>query len=350
MSDTTNKSNIDSINNEEDEQMKKQCERIGRRVLDRTRAYGKLILFGEHFVVYKVPALVGAVSDYTDCEAWVELADETANRPAGLTIIDHRPAVPLYKEQKAAEGQEAVQLVLDHFHLDYKTNLSVKLVFGGTLTCASGIGASAAQVVSLARALQRELPRELTADEINAAGYEGEKGYHGTPSGIDNTAATFGGLLRFQRTDDAPVFTKFALKAPIRIVYASTGITASTTKVVGDVRAKKEANPEWFEKLLQEYLKLVAQAETAIAESDMVRLGDLLNQNHTLCQELTVSCPALDDLVMAARHAGALGAKMSGTGRGGLMLALTPTVALQTAVADALTAAGAPQVWTTTLA
>ena len=82
-----------------------------------------------------------------------------------------------------------------------------------------------------------------TIVQVNAAGYEGEKGYHGTPSGIDNTAATFGGLLRFQRTDDAPIFVKKRLRHPIRIVYASTGITASTSTVVGDVKAKKVRGP-----------------------------------------------------------------------------------------------------------
>lgn len=213
----------------------------------------------------------------------------------------------------------------------------------------SGIGASAAQVVALARALQYEIPKSMTPDEINAAGYEGEKGYHGTPSGIDNTAATFGGLLRFQRTDGAPIFVKKKISAPIRIVYASTGITASTTTVVGDVKAKKEADPAWFDGLLKQYLEIVAQAEQAIDAGDMAKLGGLLDQNHALCQQLTVSCKELDDLVLAARKAGALGAKMSGTGRGGLMLALTPTEESQDKVYAALEKL-APQVWKTTLA
>jgi mevalonate kinase len=326
-----------------------QCEAIGRRVLQRTNAFGKLILFGEHFVVYKVPALVGAISDYTNCD--VELMDTTTSDvEPGLTIIDHRPAVPHYKVQKAEEGEQAVKLVLDHFQIDYKSKYHVTCTFGGTLTCVSGIGASAAQVVALARALQYELPRPLTLDEINAAGYEGEKGYHGTPSGIDNTAATFGGLLKFQRTDETPVFTKFALAAPIRIVFASTGITASTTTVVGDVRAKKEADPAWFNGLLQQYVQIAEQAEAALLQPDLVALGQLLNDNHTLCQALTVSCAELDHLVEAARQAGALGAKMSGTGRGGLMLALCETPEQQESIAAALTKAGAAQVWKTTLA
>jgi mevalonate kinase len=155
--------------------------------------------------------------------------------------------------------------------------------------------------------------------------------------------------LRFQRTETDPIFIKKQIKEPIRIVYASTGITSSTTKVVGDVKAKKDADPAWFDDLLQKYLDIVQNAETAIDAGDLVKLGTLLDANHALCQELTVSCKELDDLVVAARAAGALGAKMSGTGRGGLMLALTPSAESQKAVAAALEKL-APQVWTTMLA
>mmetsp|Transcript_42896 Transcript_42896/g.84279 ORF Transcript_42896/g.84279 Transcript_42896/m.84279 type:complete len:318 (+) Transcript_42896:256-1209(+) len=304
--------------------------------LARTRAYGKLILFGEHFVVYKVPALVGAVAAYTDCA--MEFTDK-----AGVEIIDDRPAVPNYKIKKAEEGKQAVDLVLKHFKLEEK---GIKLTFGGELCCVSGIGASAAQTVSLSRAIAQTVPLELTEEEINAGGYEGEKGYHGTPSGIDNTASTYGGLLRFQRTDGDPIFVKKQIKEPIRIVYASTGITSSTTTVVGDVRAKKEKDPEWFDGLLRKYVDLLHKGEKALDEGNLTELGEKINENHILCQELTVSCKELDNLVEVAREAGAIGAKMSGTGRGGLMLALTPTEEIQNAVAEALEKC-APQVWKT---
>ena len=309
--------------------------------LKRTRAFGKLILFGEHFVVYKVPALVAAVSAYTDCECEFSAAP-------GLEVVDERPAVPGYKVEKKDEADEAIGLVLKHFGLD-PAERGMKLTFGGDLCAVSGIGASAAQVVALARAIGLALPKELSEDAINEAGYEGEKGYHGTPSGIDNTAATFGGVLRFERTDSAPRFDKKKIATPIRIVYASTGITASTSKVVADVRAKKEADPAWFDGLLAQYMRIFTNGEAALDAGDMPALGRLLDANHDLCQQLTVSCKELDDLVDAARAAGALGAKMSGTGRGGLMLALTPTAESQAAVAKALGKL-APQVWTTTLA
>jgi mevalonate kinase len=109
---------------------KEQHERIGKHVLDRTHAYGKLILFGEHFVVYKVPALVGAVSDYTDCEC------EISPGTNGVTVVDNRPAVPNYKDKKRAEGNEAIALVLKHLNVD-TTSQNVKLTFGGNLCCVS---------------------------------------------------------------------------------------------------------------------------------------------------------------------------------------------------------------------
>lgn len=319
--------------------------------LEKTHAYGKLILFGEHFVVYKVPALVGAVAAYTDCKIEVADVDEkdAANeKETGVVeIVDNRPAVPNYKTKKAEEGKKAIDLVLNHFKI-FGKGKKATLTFGGNLCCASGIGASAAQVVALARAVKETMPEfsKLTEDEVNAAGYEGEKGYHGTPSGIDNTAATFGGLLKFQRTDGEPIFEKKAMKEPIRIVYASTGITSSTTEVVGDVRSKKEADPAWFDDLMKKYCDVATSGEKAIEEGDMTKLGELLNENHKLLQDLTVSCKELDTLVDAARAAGAVGAKMSGTGRGGLMLALTPTEESQNAVAEALEKI-APQVWKT---
>jgi mevalonate kinase len=264
-----------------------------------------------------------------------------------LEIVDNRPAVPNYKVKKFDEAKEAINLVFKHLPMDKPSK--IKLTFGGTLCCASGIGASAAQVVSLARAIKQTVPQysSMTEDEINAAGYEGEKGYHGTPSGIDNTAATFGGLLKFQRTDGEPLFEKKKIKEPIKIVYASTGLTSSTTEVVGDVRAKKEKDPEWFDGLMKEYCALAEKGEKAMEDGDLTSLGKLMDENHALLQKLTVSCKELDDLVEAARKAGATGAKMSGTGRGGLMLALTPTDEMQEAVAKALEAAGAPQVWKT---
>mmetsp|Transcript_22744 Transcript_22744/g.44337 ORF Transcript_22744/g.44337 Transcript_22744/m.44337 type:complete len:330 (-) Transcript_22744:96-1085(-) len=313
--------------------------------------YGKLILFGEHFVVYKVPALVAAVKASTSCK--VELStknSESEDGPwsTGLIVEDNRPAVPGYKRKKRDEMLEATNLVLKHFKVDTKQQ-GVKITLGGDLCAVSGIGASASNAVSLSRALADALGLKLTEEEINRAGYEGEKGYHGTPSGIDNTAATYGGVLSFCRTDKDPIFQVKKLPSPCRIVYASTGITSSTTKVVGDVKNKKDQDPAWFDKLMTGYKKVYAQAEKALEAGDWKKVGELANENHKLLQDLTVSCKELDTLVDAARKAGAVGAKMAGTGRGGLMWAICLDSKAQDAVYDALSKI-APQVWKTEFA
>lgn len=308
------------------------------------KGYGKLILFGEHFVVYKAPALVGAVAAVTTCELEVSNAEWSH----GLIVEDNRPAVPGYKVEKAEEMLEGTHLVLKHMGWD-TTKRGLKITLGGDLCCVSGIGASAANCVSLARALAAAQGRDLSEEEINAAGYEGEKGYHGTPSGIDNTASTYGGVLRFQRTDGAPIFELKNFASPALIVYASTGITASTTKVVADVKAKKEADEAWFAGLMARYMEVCESAPEALRTCDWPLIGRLADTNHAILQELTVSCPELDALVLAARAAGALGAKMSGTGRGGLMWAICADKDQQDAVYDALSKL-APNVWKTEFA
>mmetsp|Transcript_4049 Transcript_4049/g.7089 ORF Transcript_4049/g.7089 Transcript_4049/m.7089 type:complete len:322 (+) Transcript_4049:211-1176(+) len=309
------------------------------------KGYGKLILFGEHFVVYKKPALVGAVTASTT--ATVELSCEDT-WSTGLIVEDSRPAVPGYKDEKAHEMLESTRLVLQHFGIDCNKR-GVKVCLGGDLAPASGIGASAANCVSVARALAEALGKtDITEEEINRAGYEGEKAYHGTPSGVDNTASTYGGLMTFQRTDSDPIFEKRPLGKEIPIVYASTGITSSTTKVVGDVKAKRESDPEWYNALEERYVSIYERADAALKDPETIiaTFGALADENHALLQDLTVSCKELDSLCEAAREAGAVGAKMSGTGRGGLMFAICPDNDTRDKVATALQALS-PNVWKT---
>jgi len=307
--------------------------------------FGKLIIFGEHFVVHNQrPALVGALEAYSFCN--VELSDPEV-WSTGLIVVDEREAVPGYKNEKKDEMLESTKLVLKHFGVDCEKR-AVKVHFGGPLCAVSGVGASAASCVALARALNTALGKNMTEEEINNAAFEGEKGYHGTPSGIDNTAATYGGLLRFQRSASggSPIFEPQKLDTPCLVVYASTGITSSTTEVVGDVRKKKEADPLWYEGLQTKYDDVYNRGLAALKAGKMDEVGKICNENHALLQELGVSCKELDDLVSLAREAGAAGAKLAGTGRGGLMFAVCVDEDSQQKVYDAL-AKVAPQCWMT---
>lgn len=302
---------------------------------------GKTILFGEHFVLYGKPALAVGIAAET-------VATVTRTKKAGWSLDDKRPEVPGYKKEKADEQKVSIDNVVRYMGLDLSKE-GIHIELGGDLVCASGIGASAASCVAIARAINQEFRLGYDDKRINAAAYEGEKGYHGTPSGIDNTVSTYGGLVSYQvdsKSGEAK-FEALKLGRPVHLVIAATGLTASTKKVVDDVRAKREQDPAWFDRILVQYDALARDARTALLKLDLKRVGEFMNRNHRLLQELTVSCPELDRLVEIALRNGALGAKMTGTGRGGNMIALVSDRSSAHRVSDALRGAGAPDIWPT---
>jgi mevalonate kinase len=302
---------------------------------------GKTILFGEHFVVYGLPALAAGIASETTAKI-------TRVRSFGWKLVDNRPAMPGYKEKKYDEQKASIENMLKHLNID-ATKTGFQIDLGGNLVCASGIGASAASCVAIARALNDEYSLGLDDDQINETAYIGEMGYHGTPSGIDNTASTFGGLIWFVRdlNGGPPQFEKLKLGKSADLVIASTGLTASTKAVVNDVRKKKDENPDWFSSVSNEYNQLVNEAREALINLDFEQVGILMNKNHKLLQQLTVSCKELDNFVEIARENGAIGAKMTGTGRGGNMIALAPDETTMKEIAYALEKGGAAGVWTT---
>ncbi len=302
---------------------------------------GKSILFGEHFVVYGIPAIAAGIALET-------VAIVTRKDTPGWSLDDNRPAMSGYKEKKADEQRVSIDNVLNYCDIDLSRE-GIHIELAGDLVCASGVGASAASCVALAKALDAEFGLDFSLEQINQAGYEGEKGYHGVPSGIDNTASTYGGLIWFIRDmgGGSPAFEALKLKESMHLVIATTGLTASTKEVVGDVRTKKENDPAWFERIVSEYKELVNDARDALMRIDRNRVGKLMNKNHDLLQQLTVSCTELDNLVNIARENGALGAKMTGTGRGGNMISLAQDRKSAERIAEALEKGGAVASWIT---
>ncbi|MDH5703104.1 MAG: mevalonate kinase [Aigarchaeota archaeon] len=302
--------------------------------------YGKVILFGEHFVVYGLPAIASAIGSKTT-------ATVTCVRESGWHLEDERPEMPGYKREKADQQRVSINNILRFAGLPLDRQ-GIKIRFGGDLVCASGIGASAAGCAALARALSDEFNLGWDDEKVNEAAYEGEKGYHGTPSGIDNTAATFGGLIWFEKDmEGGPnIVRRIGLKEPADLVIANTGITADTVEVVADVRRRREEDSRQFEEILARYRDLVSEAEAALTTLDLNRVGLLMNANHDLLVEIGVSCNELEELVALAREEGALGAKLTGTGRGGNIIALTPGKRLQEGVVNAFKMSGVT-VWPT---
>ena len=228
-----------------------ELEKVMERLFYLAKFSSQIGIKRNHFVVYGFPAIASALESYT-------LAEVKIQEGNGWVVDDQRPATPGYKKKKYTEAMQSIKKVLEHLNVNTNSQ-KLKITFSGDLFAASGVGASAAQCTSLARALNNSLNLNLDDEKINEAAYEGEKAYHGTPSGIDNTASTYGGLIYFLKNLNGGKNTIERLKAAqkMHLIIANSGITASTAEVVADVRRLKEENQKKFNKIFDEY-KLIA--------------------------------------------------------------------------------------------
>ncbi len=292
-------------------------------------ACSKIILLGEHAVVHGAPAIAVPLSTV---RAYVEAAPADAftitadTDPSWrLVLADEHPFIQLV--QRIAE-QTQTTLPAVHMHIQSQVPI------------ASGLGSGAAIATALARALLAYMGQSLPLEKLNALVYESETYYHGTPSGIDNTVIVYEKPVFFRRSQPIQMLDVFE---PFTLVIANTGIVAPTREAVADVRRLYEREPERISGVFDQIQQLVLSGLDAMTRGDLRALGRAFNANHQLLQQLTVSCPELDALVDEARAAGALGAKLSGGGRGGNLIALVEPFQA-THVEDCLLHAGA--VWT----
>jgi mevalonate kinase len=288
--------------------------------------FGKTILIGDQFVLRGVPAIVSALPYET--EATVELSDGE-----GWTLEDNRRQVPGYKEKKKEQQAESINHILQVMGIDVGKT-PIKITYGGSLLAGSGVGASAASCVSLARALNATFELGLSIEEINHVGWEGEFAYHGIPSGIDNTASTYGGLLVYRVVDDEKSFEHIEVEQPFRIVLANSGVTADTSTLNDFVLGLKDDDPELFAERCRTITEQSIAMREALEDYDLETVGSLLTANHEILIDMGLSHQKLVELCDGARAMGALGAKLTGGGRGGYMLALTPEEEVQELVAS----------------
>jgi mevalonate kinase len=297
------------------------------------KGFGKTILIGDQFVLRGVPAIVGALPFETECTV------ERVDGGDGWTLEDNRREVPGYKEKKKHQQVESVNRILEVMGID-AARTPIRITYGGSLLAGSGVGASAASCVSLARALNDEFVLGLSIEEINHIGWEGEFAYHGIPSGVDNTASTYGGLLQYRIENGEKLFEKIEVERPIRIVLANSGVTADTTKLDGFVLAIRERNPEGFQEIMNTITDQSRAMKAALERYDLETVGSLMTANHSILIDLGLSHEILVSLCERALAMGALGAKLTGGGRGGYMSALTPDERIQEQVAAAFEADG----------
>ncbi|HKZ85172.1 MAG TPA: mevalonate kinase [Anaerolineae bacterium] len=300
-------------------------------------APGKVILFGEHAVVYGRLAIAVPV---TQVRATATIEPARAGRGATILATDLARVVRLSKASPGNPLASIVRLTLAHLDAPEPDAL---ITVHSTIPIASGMGSGAAVSASIVRALARYLGRDVDDATVSSLVYAVERLYHGTPSGIDNTVVVYQQPVYFVR--GAPVRT-FTVKRPFTVAVGDTGVRSPTKIAVGDVRKAWEADRARYEALFDRIGSIVEEARAAIEAGDVEALGPLMDANHALLRDIGVSSDDLDRLVAAARRAGAKGAKLVGGGRGGHMIALVDE-ARQGAVRQALLDAGAKSVMTT---
>jgi mevalonate kinase len=252
----------------------------------------------------------------------------------GWVLEDNRIEVPGYKEKKKEQQIGSINRILEVMNFDVKKN-PIKITVGGNLLAGSGVGASAASCVSLARALNEEFSLGYSIEEINRVAWQGEFPYHGVASGVDNTASTYGGLLLFYLKNGEQHFERIRTPKPFEIVLCNSGITANTAALDEFIEVQKKDNAELFASRLKTIVSQGADMKKALEADDLEKVGRIMTENHKLLVDMDMSHEILDHLCKLALENGALGAKVTGGGRGGYMIALTPGKDLQDKVASA---------------
>ncbi len=262
--------------------------------------------------MYGRPALAAPVTQV--CATAVVAAAEPGS---GLSIhaLDLDQEVTL--RQEGHPLAKAARAALDWLHLsepDWRVDLR------STIPIASGLGSGAAVSVAVMRDIAAAAGRAIPLEEISSLAFEVERLHHGTPSGIDNTVVAYGQPVYFVKGQPPQ---PFAIGKPFLVAIGDTGIASPTRIAVGDVRTAWQREPGRYEALFDRVGRIVEAAQDAISAGKPEVLGPLMDANHALLQEIGVSSPELDHLVLTARAGGASGAKLCGGGRGGNMIALT---------------------------
>jgi len=294
--------------------------------------FGKTILIGDQFVLYEVPAIVSALPYET-------VAEVERVKGKGWVLNDNRTEVPGYKDEKKAQQVKSIDRILEVMEIDTRQN-PLKITLGGSLLAGSGVGSSAAGCVALARALNDEFGLGLSIEEINHIAWQGEFAYHGLPSGVDNTASTYGGLILYMVKGDEKKFERIKIPAPFEVVLANSGVTADTSQLRVATEKQRETDPDLFQGRIGKIREQAYEMKGCLEKGDLRSVGAIMTANHKILIDMGLSHERLIHLCNLALQKGALGAKLTGGGRGGYMVALTPGIDLQRKVASAMEGEG----------
>lgn len=305
-------------------------------------APGKVILCGEHAVVYGIPAIALPVFKVsTTAKVFAHPLFEPGN------VHINAPAIALDDSLTSLEQGHplkiAIDLVMRELGVDHIPSCEIRI--STTLPVSAGLGSSASVTVALVRAVSTYLGHPLADEIVNQIAYEIEKLHHGSPSGIDNTVITYGTPVFFEL---GKTIEYLKIASPFTLIIADTGIKSSTGAAVAGMRERWNADPTLYNTIFNEIGSLTLKIRKYLEEGSIEDMGKTMTENHKLLQRIGVSNDELDILVKSALASGAWGAKLSGGGLGGNMIALVhPEISLE--VSQALLRAGAKNTITTVI-
>lgn len=294
-------------------------------------ANGKIILMGEHAVVYGEPAIALPFTG-TKVEVHIKPAETTQ-------LISTYYQGPL---SNSPDSLHSIHVLITKLltHFDYQAGLSFTIT--STIPAERGMGSSAAVAVAVTRAVFHFFDVPITHDLLLHFVNQAEKIAHGNPSGIDAAATSGKNPLYFIK--GAP-FEDFPLNIDAYLVVADTGIKGQTRAAVASVAQLRQTAPDTTIPALQQLGKLAKRARQTIIHNQPAQLGACMSNAHFLLQQLSVSNSCLDNLVDTALQAGALGAKLTGGGRGGCLIVLAENRLVADGIEQQLRLQGAKQTW-----
>lgn len=284
--------------------------------------HGKVILFGEHAVVHGCPALAMALGRGARATAEPSDVDCLEVEPFGTRLWLDRPA-----DGPHAQLQEAFALALDDVPTDRPP---LRVAARLEVPAGAGLGASAALSVAIARAIDGALGRSRTEAQIAETSLRWERVFHGNPSGVDSAMAASGGVAQFVRGQPLQPVT---VPGPLPLVVGHSGQAPSTRAMVQSVERQLQAEPDNVRGIFADIETIVVDGRSALERGDLGRLGQLMTRNQQLLDRLSLSTTRLEEMCRATIGAGALGAKLTGGGGGGCMIALAADFAAAEGIA-----------------
>lgn len=306
-------------------------------------APAKVILFGEHFVVYGEPALVLAISRraYATVDRRDDKRIHLQSMDLGFAGYFENEDFRIEKgdAKEALLRFEAIKLAVEKVMEKCGEHAGLNIEIKSSVPLGAGLGSSAAVIAAVTAATGSLLRANMSKEDIFRVTCETEKVVHGTTSGVDPAISTFGGSLLFQMDTG---FKPLEIEGDIPLVVGDTGVKRSTRVQVEKVRNMVESFPNLFEPMRKIAREIVLRAVDAFQEDDLVTVGKLMNINHALLYGIGVSDESLEWLINASRKSGALGAKLTGAGGGGCMIALARNEKLEQVLESIVNAGGKP--------